>query len=121
MSWLSLETELVLSFNDRRSDSESEKRFLPTWQYLCLPGKPDSSSSIVQTCILPILLYGVENWVLTSESIKKLECFQGEIVKRILQMSKQFSNKWLVQHSVGTLFTQHVPSPVFKYSQAMYR
>ena len=45
---------------------------------------PVSISSIVQHCVLPVLLYGVENWVISTESLKKLECFQGEIAKRIL-------------------------------------
>ena len=41
-----------------------------------------SACSIVQSCILPILLYGVENWVVLPESIGKLECFQGEVAKK---------------------------------------
>ena len=54
---------------------------------------PVSSCSIVQCRILPILLYGVENWIMSCESIKKLECFQGEIAMRILQMPQWYSNK----------------------------
>ena len=53
---------------------------------------PVSCCSIVETCILPILLYGVENWVLSPESIRMLESFQGEIAKRILQLPKWYSN-----------------------------
>ena len=71
---------------------------------------PVSSPSIVQSCVLPILLYGVENWVMSSESIKKLECFQGEVAKRILQMPKWYSNKaaciafgWNSIHSTCTI------------------
>ena len=45
---------------------------------------PLSCSSIVETCILPILFYGVENWIMSPESIQMLESFQGEIAKRIL-------------------------------------
>ena len=52
-----------------------------------------SSCSIVQCCVLPILLYGVKNWIMSCESIKKLECFQGKIAKRILQMPQWYSNK----------------------------
>ena len=44
---------------------------------------PLSCSSIVKTCILPILFYGVENWVMSPEYIQMLESFQGEIMKRI--------------------------------------
>ena len=53
---------------------------------------PVSCCSIVETCILPILLYGVENWVLSPESIGMLKSFQGEIAKRILQLPKWYSN-----------------------------
>ena len=53
---------------------------------------PLASSSIVQSCVLPILLYGVENWVMSPECVRKLECFQGEIAKRILQLPKWYSN-----------------------------
>ena len=52
----------------------------------------EDNFSIVETCILPILLYGVENWVLSPESIRMLESFQGEIAKRILQLPKWYSN-----------------------------
>ena len=96
MPWLSLETERVLSFNDRRSDSESEKSFLPTWQYLCLPGKPEPTLLFLDcadVCSPHPPLQSGKLGRLTSESIKKLECFQGEIAKRILQMPKQYSNK----------------------------
>ena len=71
---------------------------------------PVSTCSIVQWCVLPILLYGVENWIMSDESIKKLECFQGEIAKRILQMPKWYSNKvactalgWNSIHSLCTI------------------
>ena len=53
---------------------------------------PVSCCSIVETCVLPILFYGVENWVLSPESIRILECFQGEIAKRILNLPKWYSN-----------------------------
>ena len=38
---------------------------------------PLSCSSIVETCILPILFYGVENWFMSPESVQMLESFQG--------------------------------------------
>ena len=52
---------------------------------------PLSSSSIFITCILPILLYGCETWILDSSSIARLERFQNEIGRRILQLPKHFS------------------------------
>ena len=47
--------------------------------------------------VLPVLLYGVENWILSPESIRMLECFQGEIAKTILNLPKWYSNTtaWL--------------------------
>ena len=38
------------------------------------------------------MLYGVENWILCTTSLRKLEKFQGEIAKRILKLPKWFSN-----------------------------
>ena len=71
---------------------------------------PVSCCSIVETCVLPILLYGVENWVLSPESIRMLECFQREIAKRILKLPKWYSNSaaiialgWNSLHSVCTI------------------
>ena len=49
--------------------------------------------SIYQHCVLPILLYGVENWIFFSaESLQRLESFQGEVVKRILKLPCWYSN-----------------------------
>ena len=50
-----------------------------------------SSSSIFITCILLILLYGCETWILDSSTIARLERFQNEIGCRILQLPKHFS------------------------------
>ena len=53
---------------------------------------PLSSSSIYQLCVLPILLYGVENWIISFESLQRLESFQGEVAKRILKLPRWYSN-----------------------------
>ena len=49
---------------------------------------PMSGRTIFETCMLPILLYGCENWVLTEDMLLALEKFQGEIGRRILKLSK---------------------------------
>ena len=36
---------------------------------------PLSTGSIIQTCVMPVLMYGSENWVLTDKSIVQLESF----------------------------------------------
>ena len=53
---------------------------------------PLSSSSIYQHCVLPILLYGLENWIFSAESLQRLESFQGEVAKRILKLPCWYSN-----------------------------
>ena len=41
---------------------------------------------------MPVLLYGLENWILTEALMKKLEAFQGELVKRVFKWPKHLSN-----------------------------
>ena len=53
---------------------------------------PLSSSNIFETCVLPVLLYGCETWLLDSSCIQALEKFQCEIGRRILKLSKFHAN-----------------------------
>ena len=46
---------------------------------------PLSSRSVVETCVIPVLLFGSENWLLNRAMISSLEAFQGEIAKKILK------------------------------------
>ena len=39
-----------------------------------------------------VLLYGSENWILTEALLKKLEAFQGKLVKKVLKWPKHHSN-----------------------------
>ena len=91
---------------------KARKAFFQYGSIYAFQGKlsPVSSCSIVQLCVLPILLYGVENWVMSTEAIKKLECFQAEMAKRILQLPKWYSNTaanvalgWNSLHSTCTI------------------
>ena len=52
---------------------------------------PLSSCSIFETCIVPILLYGSETWLLDSTSLNALESFQHEIGCRILCVPRCYS------------------------------
>ena len=54
---------------------------------------PLSSRSIVESCVMPVLLHGAESWILNESLLQKLESFQAELVKRILRSSKFSSNK----------------------------
>ena len=128
-----------LSSHDPNLCPESTEGIFSIWQYLRISRQvsPVSCCSIVETCssyhpplrcwelgsiirihsddwveacVLPILLYGVENWVLSSESIRMIDSFQGEIPKRILCLPKWYSNTaaivalgWNSLHSICTI------------------
>ena len=49
---------------------------------------PLSSSSIFESFVLPVLLYGCETWLLDATCIQALDRFQCEIGRRILKLSK---------------------------------
>ena len=53
---------------------------------------PLSNRLVVETCVLPVLMYGCENWILSRDDIELLEAFQGEMGKRILKLPKYLSN-----------------------------
>ena len=58
---------------------------------------PISGRSIYETCVIPTLLFGCENWVLTDSVLHRLESFQGEIGCQILNLSRYHStlSSWL--------------------------
>ena len=53
---------------------------------------PLSSRSIFLTCVIPVLLYGSENWILNDQSIAKLETFQSQMGKRMLKIPNFYNN-----------------------------
>ena len=53
---------------------------------------PLSSRSVVEVCVMPIVLYGCESWILSEEILRRLESFQGEMGKTILEVAKCTSN-----------------------------
>ena len=57
---------------------------------------PLSSSHIIDKCVMAILLYGAENWLL----VATLESFQAELGKRILTLSKFAANEAPPLHSM---------------------
>ena len=52
---------------------------------------PVSTRSIYETCVVPVLLFGSEIWILTDSMLHQLESFQGEIGRRMLKLSKYHS------------------------------
>ena len=55
---------------------------------------PISGRRIYETCVIPTLLFGCENWVLTDSMLHQLESFQGEIGCQILKLSRHHSTIW---------------------------
>ena len=49
---------------------------------------PLSSHSIVESCILPVLLYRSEKWVLNRSLLQALESFRAELGQRVLKLTK---------------------------------
>ena len=49
---------------------------------------PLSSHAVVESCVMPVLVYDCENWILTEQLISHLETFQGELAKKILKLPK---------------------------------
>ena len=46
---------------------------------------PALSKSVIETCVMPVLLYGCENWILKEQIINQLNSFLGELAKRCLK------------------------------------
>ena len=53
---------------------------------------PLLSKSISESCVIPILLFGCENWILSETCLHTLEAFLGELAKRALKWPQHFSN-----------------------------
>ena len=53
---------------------------------------PLSSRSVVETCVMPILLFGSECWYRSDPTLDELEQFQCSIGKRILRLPRFHSN-----------------------------
>ena len=53
---------------------------------------PLSSKMIVEACVVPVCLSGCTNWILTDSLLELLECFQAELGRRALKLSR-FHNK----------------------------
>ena len=107
-----MEAEPFLNEHDRGSCSEGTESILSVWSIPAFQGdlSPNSTTCLVECCVYPVLLYGVENWILCETSLHKLESFQGELAKRILGLPRWFSNtaakialEWPSMHSFCTI------------------
>ena len=50
-----------------------------------------SSRSLIESCVIPVLMYGTESWYLNETLLSKLESFQAQLGKRVLKITK-FNN-----------------------------
>ncbi len=74
---------------------KARRAFFHYWSIGVIQGEisPISSRTILETCVMPILLYGSENWIMTDQGlVDRLEAFQGELAKRVLRWPKHHSN-----------------------------
>ena len=64
------------------------------WRLAAFQGdiNPLSAKSVIDTCVIPVLLYGCENWILTDALLGKLASFLGWAAKRALKWPAHFSN-----------------------------
>ena len=53
---------------------------------------PLSPRSLIESCVMPVLMYVSESWTLNKTLLNKLESFQAEVGKRILKLLKSTSN-----------------------------
>ena len=53
---------------------------------------PLSCHSLIETCVMPVFLYGCESWSLCDSSLKALNSFLGELCKRALGLPKWYFN-----------------------------
>ena len=53
---------------------------------------PFSSRSLVESCVIPVLMYGAEAWSITATLLLKLVSFQSQIGKKILRLPKFTAN-----------------------------
>ncbi len=52
---------------------------------------PLSARIIIECCVMPVLMYGSESWILNATLLKKLESFQAELGRRILHLHSHSS------------------------------
>ena len=53
---------------------------------------PLSSRSLIESCVIPVLVYGTESWCLNETLLSKLESFQAQLGKRVLKLTKFTAN-----------------------------
>ena len=49
---------------------------------------PLSSRSLIESCVIPVLMYGAESWCLNKTLLSKLKSFQAQLGKRVFETNK---------------------------------
>ena len=80
---------------------------------------PVSTSSLAKCCVYPLMLYGVENWILCTTSLLNLEEFQGEMTKRILKLPNWFSNNAAKIMALNAFHLHHQEAKVATFLRIM--
>ena len=89
MSWLLVARKPYGEQGCGGGHQESQKKIFDYGAISVFQGdlSPLSSRAVVESCVMPVLLYGCENWVLIEQLISRLETFQGELAKTIFKLS----------------------------------
>ena len=53
---------------------------------------PLSTKSVIDTCVMPVLVCGCENWILIERAIHQLDSSLGWITKKVLKWPQHLSN-----------------------------
>ena len=59
---------------------------------------PLSGWSVVEVCVVPVLMYGLENWILNEPTTALLESLPPKIGKRLLKLPK-----WVLNSAVNVM------------------
>ena len=51
-----------------------------------------SSRNLIESCVIPVLMYSAESWCLNKTLLSKLESFQTQLGKRVLKLTKFTAN-----------------------------
>ena len=96
VSWVCLEKKINLSVVQmvECNCSKARRAFFAYGGIGWFQGDLSSLSGrlIIDTCVLPVLLYDCEQWHLTETSLVRLDCLVGELCKRVLKLPKWFCN-----------------------------
>ena len=77
-----------------RKHQEGKKSFLSLWKHRCLSGflNPLSTRSIIEFCVMSVLISSCKNWILSENCLDQLELIPWGARKMGSKMAKALSN-----------------------------